>query len=185
MSTKAAGLYEVMDYEVTLELHDIRGSFASVKKRQLVRYLQNHIIAYQDQVWGEGELLVDYQCAPGIPADVYQQDNKTIILISLGEEKSLGDVDEFNISWGTNNGFLHTRESWGTHIKHKTNNLNLRVIFPEFRPPSGVSIVESNAGRSIPLSSQSQMQLPDGRWQVTWRQQHPKLYETYILKWDW
>ena len=74
----SSGLYEVIDYELSLELYDIRGSIASVNKRQTVRYLQDHIIAYQDQAWGQGEILVDYSCAPGIPADIYQEDKKQL-----------------------------------------------------------------------------------------------------------
>jgi len=31
-----------------------------------VRYLQDNVIAYRDQAWGDGEILVDYRCTPGI-----------------------------------------------------------------------------------------------------------------------
>ena len=43
------GMYEVLEYESTLELHDREGKKASYKKRQKVRYLQNNIIAFEDQ----------------------------------------------------------------------------------------------------------------------------------------
>jgi len=43
------GLYEVLDYEATLELEDQRGRRATFKKREKVRYLQDNVIAYQDQ----------------------------------------------------------------------------------------------------------------------------------------
>jgi len=81
------GFYEVLEYENTLELHDRNGKKASVNKRQKIRYLQDHIIAYQDQAWGDGKILLDYKCSPGIPVDRYQLGHKTIILISLREEK--------------------------------------------------------------------------------------------------
>jgi hypothetical protein len=44
-------LYEVLDYESTLELKDGEGKNATFKKREKVRYLQDIVIAYQDQVW--------------------------------------------------------------------------------------------------------------------------------------
>lgn len=43
------GMYEVLDYETTLELLDPKGHKASFTKREKVRYLQDNIIAYQDQ----------------------------------------------------------------------------------------------------------------------------------------
>ena len=51
------GLYEVLEYESTLELLDASGKCARFSKRQRVRYLQNNIIAYQDQAWGDGEIF--------------------------------------------------------------------------------------------------------------------------------
>jgi hypothetical protein len=50
------GLYEVLEYEATLELEDQGGKRATFKKREKVRYLQDNIIAYQDQAWGDGEI---------------------------------------------------------------------------------------------------------------------------------
>jgi len=47
-----AGMYEVLEYESTLELKDRAGKRATFKKREKVRYLQDNIIAYQDQAWG-------------------------------------------------------------------------------------------------------------------------------------
>jgi len=55
------GLYEVLEYESTLELKDQGGKRATFKKREKVRYLQDNVIAYQDQAWGDGEILVNYR----------------------------------------------------------------------------------------------------------------------------
>ena len=62
------GMYEVLEYESTLELHDRSGKRATFRKREKVRYLQSHIIAYQDQAWGDGEILLNYRCTPGKPS---------------------------------------------------------------------------------------------------------------------
>ena len=56
------GMYEVLEHESTLEILDRQGKRARFQKRQKVRYLQNNIIAYQDQGWGDGQSLLDYQC---------------------------------------------------------------------------------------------------------------------------
>jgi len=55
------GMYEVLEYESTLELKDRGGKRATFKKREKVRYLQDNVIAYQDQAWGDGEILVNYR----------------------------------------------------------------------------------------------------------------------------
>ena len=42
------GMYEVLDYESTLEVHDTKGKRATFRKRMKIRYLQDDIIAFQD-----------------------------------------------------------------------------------------------------------------------------------------
>ena len=66
------GLYKVLNYEATLDLKDKRGKNAVVNKYEMVRYLQNNIIAFQDQAWGDGKILLYYRCSPGIPVDKYR-----------------------------------------------------------------------------------------------------------------
>ena len=53
------GMYEVLEHEVILELLDVKGNKAKVEKHQKVKFLQNNIIAYQDQGWGDGKIFVD------------------------------------------------------------------------------------------------------------------------------
>ncbi|MGD8968616.1 MAG: hypothetical protein PVI07_13990, partial [Anaerolineae bacterium] len=74
------GLYEVLEYESTLELKDREGRKATFKKREKVRYLQDNVIAYQDQAWGDGEILLNYRCTPGTTVDRYRSGYKTYIL---------------------------------------------------------------------------------------------------------
>ena len=100
------GIYEVLEYESTLVLHDREGKKATFGKRQKVRYLQNYIIAFEDQAWGDGKILINYRCTPGTPVDRYRIDYKTFILISLREIKNKGDVDEFNIRWDIHTGYF-------------------------------------------------------------------------------
>ena len=180
-----AGMYEVLEYESTLELKDGGGERATFKKREEVRYLQDSIIAYQDQAWGDGEILLNYRCTPGTPVDRYRSGHKTYVLISRREVKSRGDVDEFNIEWCMRGGFLRPRGHWETHVSHKTRLLRINVIFPESRPPWRTTLVESNRQRSHTLGNSAQVLLPDGRWQVTWETHKPRLYENYILQWRW
>jgi hypothetical protein len=179
------GMYEVLEHAVTLELQDKNGRRALVRKRQRVRYLQNNIIAYQDQAWGDGEILVNYRCSPGKVVDLYRPGQKTFLLISLRETKHRGDVDEFNIRWRMRNGFLRETELWGTEVNHKTKQLRIRVIFPRSRPPRRVWVIESLRRRKRRLGEKSQTRLRDGRWLVVWETQKPRLNEQYQLQWEW
>jgi hypothetical protein len=63
------GSYEVLEYESTLELLNPEGTKATFSKREQVRYSQDNVIAYQDQAWGDGKILIDCRCKPGLPVD--------------------------------------------------------------------------------------------------------------------
>ncbi len=179
------GIYEVLEHEATLELKDVQGKRAQVRKRQRVRYLQHNIIAYQDQAWGDGEILLNYRCTPGVEADRYQAGHKTHILISLREAKGRGDIDEFKIEWEFRNGFVRSQEEWGSEVSHRTKALALQIIFPKSRPPQRVWLVEQLSRRTHLLPLGAIRQLGNGRWLVLWKTQRPRLHESYHLKWEW
>jgi hypothetical protein len=117
--------------------------------------------------------------------DRYRSGHKTHILVSRRQVKNKGDVDEFNIEWGIRGGFLRSTEQWETHVQHKTRYLKINVIFPKARPPQRVTLIEGDRQRSHTLGKSAQAVLPDGRSRVTWETTQPRLYETYILQWEW
>ena len=179
------GMYEVLEYESTLDIRDKYGKQAQFQKREKVRYLQDNIIAFQDHAWGDGKILLDYACTPGFVADRYRPNYKTFILISLREMKRREDVDEFNIKWGIEKGFTRSREQWETQVIHRTKRLKIQVLFPKSRPPLRVQLVEKLVKRVTILSQNNIVRLPNGRWQVSWQTDQPRLNESYILKWEW
>jgi hypothetical protein len=179
------GVYEVLDYESTLEIHNINGNKATFRKRKQIRYLQNNIIAYQDYGWGDGEILLNYRNSRGKAVDLYRSGYKTYILLSLREVKNRGDVDEFNIQWDIQKGFLTEDGYWATDISNRTRRIKVNVIFPKSRPPQKLAIEESNRKSTRVLGPEVKKQLPDGRWRVTWEKKNPKIYEIYILRWVW
>ncbi|MEL7672955.1 MAG: hypothetical protein AAGU78_04375, partial [Chloroflexota bacterium] len=48
------GLYEVLDFDHTLELCDVKGKRAIFRKREKVKLLQDYVASYVDQAWGRG-----------------------------------------------------------------------------------------------------------------------------------
>ena len=179
------GMYEVLDYESTLEIHDRRGKKATFKKHKKIRYLQDNIIAYQDHGWGDGEILLNYRTNRGKAVDRYRSGYKTYILLSLREIKNRGDIDEFNIEWDIRNGFLTDDGYWATDISNQTKRIKVNVIFPKSKPPLNLTLEESNRRRTHAIGEGAQKRLPDGRWMVSWNKQKPKLYEHYVLRWIW
>lgn len=185
MMLSPGGIYEVLEYESTLELNDGRGVGAHYSKREKVRYLQNNIIAYQDQAWGDGEILLDYRSTPGKAVDFYRSGRKSIILISIQNIRQFGEIDEFHIEWDMKNCFLGERESWETSIDHPTRKIRLNIIFPQKRLPRRVLLIEDSRHKSVLIGDEFLIQLTDKRWMVHWEIGRPRLHERYILQWDW
>lgn len=179
------GVYEVLDYECQVELKDKNGRLATIKKREKIRYLQDYITSYQDRAWGDGKVFLNYRCSPGIPVDEFRLGHYTCKLLSLREFRNNGDIDEFNIEWEMQDGFLKSTGFWGTSMRIKTKNVVVKVVFPKGRPPLQASLTESNLQRTRNLGPESQRLLADGRTMITWENPKPGLYENYVLKWEW
>jgi hypothetical protein len=181
----APGLYEVLEHEATLELCDSQGREVIYRKRQKVRFLQNNIIAYQDKAWGDGEIFAEYRCSPGVPVDRYREGHYFRILISLRQTKQRGDIEEFHIERKILNGFTRHVEDLQTEIDHRTHQLTLHMIFPPDRLPKSLTWIEQKRARTTPIGVEHLQKLPDGRRQVTWSTNTPRLFEAYILRWEW
>jgi hypothetical protein len=179
------GMYRVLDYESTLEILDVEGKRARFEKRKKVKYLQDHIIAYQDCAWGDGEILLNYKCHPGKAVDRYRSGYMTFILLALHEVKNRGDVDDFHISWEINDGFEEPDGFWETNISQKTKQMRVNVIFPKNRRPLRVTVEECNHRKTHILGRENRIVLPDGRLKVSWEKKNPRLYENYLMKWRW
>ena len=179
------GMYEVLNYESTIEIVDPKGKQAIFSKVEELKILQDNVIAIQDQAWGDGKILFDYKCAPGVPVDFYRSGHKTHILISLRDVKQKGDQITSNMERNIKNGFLKSNGYWATDINHYTQKMKVVILFPKERKPLKLVIVETNRQKTKELPKESITQLPDKRWQVTWEKRNPRLYEHYILKWEW
>ncbi len=182
---RTIGLYEVLDFEHTLELCDPHGKQAIYHKRETVRLLQDYVAAYVDQVWGRGEIFADYQCRPGKPVDRYRCGHKHCVLISLREAMRRGDILRIAIDRTVRNGFGLATGWSETVVRHRTHRFHIAVIFPQERPPKHVALLQVNQNRTTPLGDTNTEILPDGRHRVFWETTKPKLFEVYTLRWTW
>jgi hypothetical protein len=182
---QSPGTYEVLEHRVMLELKDSKGKKAIYRKYQKIRFTQDNVIAYQDKAWGAGNIFADYKCSPGVAVDRYKEGHRHRILISLRETKNRGDVEVINIQRTIKDGFTQNSESWQTDIDHRMHKLSISVIFPKSRLPKEVDLIEQNTCRTTPLGYRYFHTLPDGRCQVTWKTGKPRLFEAYIMAWEW
>ena len=179
------GIYEVLDYDSTLELLDSRGENAVFKRKQKVRFLQNDVIAYQDHAWGDGDILAGYECSPGVVADCYQDGDRWNILISLRETKNRGDVEDIYITRRVKNGFTEDEEWRQIEVWYTIKQLKIAVIFPQDRPCQRAVLQPRRSNKTIPLGPEHFRTLPDGRQILTWEKKNPRRAEVYTLRWKW
>ena len=179
------GIYEMLEFEEVLELGDPKGETAFYKKRQRVRFLQDNVIAFQDFAWGDGEVLVDYECSPGIAVDRYRNGDRWNVLISLREIKNSGDIEDFYIQRRIKRGFTKKEEWWQIEMQHQTKWLRHSIIFPKKRHCKRAILLEKTRNRTTVFNSGDLDDLPDGRQILTWENKKPKRFETYTIKWKW
>ena len=81
---------------------------------------------------------------------------------------------------------FHTSDGyWGADIGQRTRHIRLQVIFPKARPPTRLTLEENTRQRTQVLNNESVQHLADGRWQVSWKRDNPKLHKLYVLRWVW
>jgi len=179
------GIYEILDYESTLELVDPKGKAARLKKRQRVKFNQDYIIAFQDYAWGDGECLADYQCSPGVVVDRYQEGDRWNILISLRETKSRGEIEEFYIERTARDGFTKPEEWWQVEIRHPTKRLKMAAIFPKNRRCRRAVLLQRSRHQTTVLGPDHFTDLPDGRQLLSWETGKINYFEIFTIKWRW
>jgi hypothetical protein len=178
-------LYEVLRFEVTLELLDPQGETAVLEREQELRFLQDGVVGLYHQVWGEGELFDDYQVEPGIIADRFQLGSRHITLISLRQIKNRGDSLRLRIRRQVKRGWTQPEEWLETTVNHRTRFVRVRVVFPAARPPGHVAMTEEEAGSVQELDHRSWSVDDQGRTVIIWQKRAPALGETYLLRWSW
>jgi len=179
------GMYEILDYDATLELLDRSGAEATFMRREVIHFLQDNIVAIHDHAWGDGQIFAGYRCQPGVPVDFYADGSKHNVLISLRETKNAGDVIELWIERRVKDGFMDAEEWLETEVDHLMKKLRLSIIFPQTRPCRRATLSRRSSPEVIALAQNHLALLPDGRQKLTWCTGTPKLHERYTIKWVW
>lgn len=179
------GTYKVLSHEATIELIDKHGKRAVYTKRQKLEFVQNDVFAILDQAGGDGELFDTYRCSLGVAVDKYREGLRWKILIALRGTRNRGDQEDLFVERTIVNGFSSSFEYWETFIDHPTKEFTLTAIFPKTRLPKNVELIEEHTKRTYKLGSAEMTNLSHGRVQYQWHQAKPRLFEGYILRWQW
>jgi len=178
------GLYEAISDESEWDIHDASGTEAVLTRTRRLHFLQNGVFAIRDYAWGDGDVLADYQCSPGVRVDTYRAAGKQNIVISLRETKKRGDTETYVITRRMKDMFPAESEWVATEIVLPTQMMVITVRFPADRPPSGAwlrcSVDPDHKRSTLPIEGS-----PDGRQRIEARVAKPKLRETYTVWWDW
>jgi hypothetical protein len=179
------GIYEVLEQQRTVTLQDTQGKVATVETRQRVRFLQNHITALTDYIWGEGEVLAEYRCSPGVPVDRYYEGSRQVVLISLRRHYMAGEEITLRTFRRITGGFTRSEEYWEVEVYHRTMRITLELLFPPERPCRRATVTVRSSGQTVALGPEHWITLPDGRQQLRWVLDKPRLNERYLLRWAW
>ena len=147
---------------------DGKGKKAVFRRRQKVRFLQDHVIAFQDHAWGDGDVLAEYKISSGVEDDRYRDGDRWNLLISLRETKSCGDIEEFYIERTVRGCFTQPSEWRQTEIWLKTRRVRMAIIFPKSRPCKRAILHRRSSNRTTELHGDYLQLLPDGRQIVAW-----------------
>lgn len=179
------GMYEILEYDSTLKIVDPKGKKAVLTRREVIRFLQDNVVAVHDHAWGDGQLFAKYQCQPGVPVDFYEDGSRYNVLISLRETKNRGEIIELWIERVIRDGLLKRQEWFETEIDHLMKELKLAIVFPKTRPCRRATLTRRSTNKTTLLSQSHFALLPDGRLQLTWKTRCPKLHDRYTIKWTW
>ncbi len=179
------GLYEIWDYEGTLDLADPSGQTAIFRKHLRVKFLEDEIVAICDHVWGDGKALSAYICYPGVLADIYREGDRWSVLISLRQAKQSGSFQDYQIERLIEDGFTHSEEWWQMEMYHPVRRLQFSILFPHSRSCEQATIVEKESGKTTVFEPGQFTRESDGRQRLTFETHSARRFETYTIKWRW
>lgn len=176
---------EVLDFDSTIDLVDAAGKKAIFNRRMRVRFLQDHVIAFQDHVWGDGKALASYKVSPGYIVDQYRDGDRWNVLISLRQTRNRGEIEEF-VSARTALDAFRGKEEWvQAETWLPTRRIRFHILFPKGRSCQRIWLHERSRQRTTPLSLDGVKQLPNGRTEFVWERKSPRRGEIFTLKWEW
>ncbi len=180
---KSKPIYEVLDYEATLELTDQEGRDAIFVKKERVRFLQDGISTFEEYGWGNGIPFSAHEVHPGSFARRQLVGPRLRSTVKLPHAYRKGEELTVSVERAIKNGFISPSECWlEAELYHPTHRLSLKIILPPERPVRSARLVRPGVpgSRALPVRG-----LPDGRQCISYADPDPSQGQRYTLVWDW
>src|SRR5262245_38359290 len=126
--------YEILDYDSELTLHDVKGSRATFRRRQRVRFLQDGVSAMLDHAWGDGVLTTYYDNSAGMLEDSFNDRGRRHWVVGLERAMGVGETLSFEVERTTMVGFTRDEEWLETTFDEPVGRQRCGVVFPRGRP---------------------------------------------------
>ena len=172
--------YEILDYRANLILHDPKGTKATFKRIQHIRFLQDGVSAILDHAWGDGVLVTGYHNSAGVLMGSFKDQGKRHLVIGLKQAMRKGEEVTFEVTREVMEGFPKAQEWLETTIDHPVRHMSCGVVFPRQRPCQQAAA--SYEGRKIALPV---VQLTGGKTMLRLQMAQPRSHTPYKINWSW
>ena len=175
--------YENLLLAINLELCDVKGRKAILRRTQRVRFLAEGAGIVRDVFWGDGKALTDYVVEGAERLSVRHEGSKSVVLLGLHTNPAKGEIVKMRTERTIRGGFKLDQGYLETLVERDTKRVRLTVLFPRERPPRHVQVDASPPViESHPLSLHL---TGTGTGRATWGTANPKHLVTYRIRWDW
>ena len=149
-----------------------------------IRILQPNVSVITDRIGGDGEVMHEYRCSLGVPADVFDYGSKKKVVISLRENKKRGAVEGVTIVRTILNGFTKDEEWIEEEPIYFVRKYGLRVIFPSERPCRRAVLTRREPYTTQELGEKAFRELEDGRQELRVALRNVRR-DKIMLRWWW
>jgi hypothetical protein len=180
----AAYPYEILRHNLVLELHDVQGQKATLRRTARIRFLRDQVHAVRDRIWGDGERSPIAAVEPGIVVDAFQEASTLHSLISLRGPKSRGDLVTLTVVHELQGWFTRANEYFEVEVDVPTSELRMEIRFPKRRIPHHVWLIAQKNGSRRQLAGSNRPVTREGM-RIVWRRSKPPVSERLRTEWDW
>ena len=175
--------YENTSLEMVVDIVDPRGHRAVLRRRLGVRFLRPDPGIIRELAWGDGKPLVWYTASGARKLSTEREGSKSVVLLSLDHRPKRGERTVVRSRRVLQDAFRRRLEYFEAFVERPTRRLSVKVVFPRTRPPREAHVVASPPGQTIRRLRVRYGR--EGRPFLFWRDQQPRLFTHYSLRWSW
>lgn len=182
----ATVFYEVLDFRIEVDIQDRDGRLAVLRRWEEIRALQDRVVAYQDRIWGDGDVARNWRCSLGEPVDALDREGKRHLLVWLDAPLRQGQTKVVQVEQTTADTFCGQLEWYEVHIRHFTHKASGCFVFPRGRDPQQIRVLLFGPqGERSSQVKHTRRAAGRGRVEVMWRTWYPLAGSTVRTEWVW